>query len=498
MTETTLAPTARRFAEIDPETRYDMLIGGEWVQAESGETFRCVDPYDLGEWGHVPVAGAGDVARAVTAARAAFEGWSRSPAIVRSAILAKWSALILENNESLARLQVHENGKTITEMRGASRSVGMAADFFGHLVLSHHGQTLEPAMPGHEAWTRREPIGVIAAITPWNNPLGLLSWKLFPALAAGNTIVIKPSEVTPVSTLELVRLGVEAGIPAGVVNVVTGAAETGRALVDAPGINKIAFTGSTGAGRAIATSAAPRFVRTTLELGGKGPNIVFDDADLDRAVPGIMTGLMAAAGQACNAGSRILIARSRYDEVIDRLRASIDRMKVGDPLDADTDMGPLASAAQFAKVTGYFDISANEGNPVLTGGTSLQGESGPGYFVAPTLYRTENLRSRIVQEEIFGPVGAVIAFDTEEEAVRIANDVDFGLVAGLWTQSVDRAHRVARRLEAGTVWINTWRAFSNNVPFGGVKSSGIGRELGVGTLDDFTENKSIWLKVAEA
>ncbi|AFR28788.1 aldehyde dehydrogenase family protein [Arthrobacter sp. Rue61a] len=486
-----------RFPEVDRDQTYELLINGAWTPSLSGETFRCFDPYDDLEWGHVPVAGAEDVARAVDAARHAFTTWSVTPALTRSSILNRWAQLIMENLETLARLQVHENGKTITEMRGATGSVANSAEYFGHLSLGAVGSTLEPFMPGHEAWTLRQPIGVIAAIAPWNNPLGLLGWKLFPALAAGNTIVIKPSEITPVSTLFLARLGVEAGIPAGVVNIVTGPGTTGAALVKHPGIDKIAFTGSTATGGAIAEIAARRFLRTTLELGGKGAQIVFADADLDAASSSLVTGIVAGTGQACNAGSRLLVQRAVYNEVIDAVRTKIGQVRIGDPLDPASIIGPLASRPQFEKVTGYLDLARDEGCELIAGGRAGRDVPGieTGRFVEPTLYATPDERSRIRREEIFGPVGAVIPFDDEDDAIAIANETEYGLVAGLWTKDVSRAHRASRRLESGVVWINTWRAFSTNVPFGGMKHSGLGRELGPDALNEYTETKSIWLGV---
>jgi aldehyde dehydrogenase (NAD+) len=313
-------------------------------------------------------------------------------------------------------------------------------------------------------------------------------------------MVVKPSEVTPVSTLLLARLGVEAGIPEGVINVVTGAGDTGRLLVEDLDIDKIAFTGSTVVGRSIARSVADRFLRTTFELGGKGANIVFADADLDRAVPGLLSGLLAGTGQACNAGSRLLIADEVYDEVIGRLQRELAKVRIGDPLDPTVTIGPLASGPQYAKVCGYLDLAADEGHVLLAGGaraTEIDGVDS-GFFVQPTLFATKDPHARLVQEEIFGPVGAVIRFSTEEKAIRIANDIPFGLVAGLWTQNVDRAHRVAHELQAGTIWINTWRVFSPNVPFGGMKMSGLGRELGIHALDEYTETKAIWLAVAQS
>ncbi|MEV6657266.1 aldehyde dehydrogenase family protein [Nocardia fluminea] len=484
-----------RFPEFSSEKRYEMLIGDDWVSSTTGETFRCFDPFDDVEWGYFPVAGEREVAEAVAAARTAFKSWSTTRATERAAILMRWADLIRENVELLARLQVHENGKTITEMRGASGALPATAEYFAQLALGPVGLTIEPGMPRHEAWTLRQPLGVVAAIAPWNNPLGLLSWKLFPALAAGNTVVVKPSEVTPASTLLLARLGREAGLPPGTINVVTGAGSTGAALVDSPGIDKIAFTGSTATGARIAQSAAPRFLRTTLELGGKGAQIVFPDADLDAATSSLVHGMVAGTGQACNAGSRLLVHDDVYGDVVELLRGKLADVKIGDPLDPSSLVGPVASRAQYEKVTGYLDIARAEGCELLFGGRRSEEIDGiqSGRFVEPTLYATPNPSSRIRREEIFGPVGGVIRFRDDDEAMKIANETTYGLVAGLWTRDLSRAHRLARQLESGVVWINTWRAFSTNVPFGGVKSSGLGREIGPDALHEYTETKSIWL-----
>jgi acyl-CoA reductase-like NAD-dependent aldehyde dehydrogenase len=484
-----------RFPEFPDDERFSMLIGDAWEQADSGEDFRCYDPYEDREWGHVPVAGTSDVARAVAAARAAFPAWSTTTAAARAAILGAWSQLIRADLENLARRQVHENGKTIVEMRAASGSVADSAQYFGQLALGPLGYTLDPVFPNHEAWTRREPIGVVAAIAPWNNPLGLLAKKLFPALAAGNTIVVKPSEVTPTSTLRLAELGRQAGLPAGVLNVVTGPGSTGAALVACDGIDKIAFTGSTATGAAIASQAAPRFLSTSLELGGKGAQIVFPDADLDAAVASLRTGVVGGTGQACNAGSRLLVHNGVRDEVLARLASSFAEVTIGDPLDETSIIGPLASRPQFDKVTGYIDTARAAGDELLIGGRSGADIAGitTGRFVEPTLFATPEPSSRLRREEVFGPVGSVIGFDDDDQALAVANESRYGLVAGLWTSDLDRAHRMARQLEAGVVWINTWRAFSDNVPFGGIKDSGLGREGGPDALHEYTETKSIWL-----
>ncbi|AEI82953.1 aldehyde dehydrogenase AldA (plasmid) [Cupriavidus necator N-1] len=485
-----------RFPEVNPHTRYDLFIAGEAVPSSGSDSFTCFDPFEETEWGIVPVGTSDDVDRAVRAARAAFPAWAATPVAGRAEILRIFGNLIRENVEELARIQVHENGKTITEMRGATSTLAPLADYVAQLAIADHGTTVQPTLPGHDAWTRPEPIGVIAAIAPWNNPLVLLAWKLFPAIAAGNTVVIKPSEVTPVSTLRLAQLARQAGVPAGVINVVTGAAETGAALVSHPDIDKVAFTGSTATGISIAKVAAARVLPTTLELGGKGPQIVFPEADLARAVPSLLAGLIAGTGQACNAGSRLLVHESLYDEVLERLKLALANVKIGDPLDPKVQVGPLASRAQFAKVTGYFDIAAREQTTKLLYGARVGTEIPEvtrGLFVEPTIYATPDRTSRVRCEEIFGPVGAVISFRSENEAIEVANETEFGLVSGLWTQDVDRVARVSKRLRSGVVWVNTWRAFGINVPFGGVKMSGLGRELGPDLLHEYTQVKSIWL-----
>jgi aldehyde dehydrogenase (NAD+) len=484
-----------RFPDIDPTTTYDLIVGGQEVPAKDGETFSCVDPYDDVEWGQVADASAADVDRAVRSAQDAFPSWRDTSAAQRQSILTRWSELIAEHTPAIARLQVHENGKTITENRMALGGAARMAVTAAHLGMTLQGAAAQPLGPNFDAWTRHEPLGVVAAITPWNNPLSLLANKLFPALAAGNSVVIKPSEVTPVSTLALVRLGIEAGLPDGVVNVVTGAGRTGAALAEHPGIAKVAFTGSTATGRKIAQAVAARFVLTSFELGGKGPNIVFADAKLDDAVAGLVTGMAAGAGQACNAGPRILLEAPVYDEVIEKLIAELARLRIGDPLDPEVDMGPLASRAQYQKVCDYLDIAAQEGHTRLAGGRRGRevDQGGHGLFVEPTLYQAAGGRSRLMQEEIFGPVAGAVRFETEEEAVALANGVDYGLVAGFWTQNLARGHRLVSQLDAGTVWVNTWRMFSQLLPFGGFKDSGVGHEMGLDAVAQYTRTKATFL-----
>jgi len=496
MTTQVQQATTKRFPEVPDDREYGLFINGRSVTARSGDTFACVDPYENREWGRVALGEQLDVDDAVRAARAAFPGWRDARQAERSGVLLRWSELIRANAEELARLQVHENGKTISEMRMAVLGTAKNAAHYAYLASIDHGVTIEPELAGHHAWTLREAKGVVGAITPWNNPLGLLAAKLFPALAVGNTIVIKPSEVTPVSTLRLIELGYEAGLPDGVANVVTGAGSAGRALAEHPDVDKLAFTGSTSTGRAIARAAAERFADVTLELGGKGAQIVFADADLDQAVEGLITGLTAGTGQACNAGSRLLIHEDIHDEVVERLTHRLHELVVGDPLDPKTEIGPLASRPQYAKVKEYLDIAHQDNYELIAGGEhpAATEELEKGLFVTPTLYGNVDPQARLAQEEIFGPVGVIIPFRTEQQALDIANGTAYGLTAGFWTRDLGRAHRVARGMKSGVVWINTWRAFSSSVPFGGVKASGVGSEGGLAALDNYVDTKAVWFR----
>ncbi|OKO78035.1 carnitine dehydratase [Bradyrhizobium sp. NAS80.1] len=480
---------------------YRMLIGGEWVGAETGDWIESVNPFDGKAWARIPRAGPGDVRRAASEARRAFldPSWSRLTASARGHLLMKLADLIAEHSDQLARLETTDNGKLINEMSSQLRYLPQWFRYFGGLADKIQGSVIPIDKPGVFNFTRHEPLGVIAAITPWNSPLLLAGWKLAPALAAGNTVVWKPSEFSSVSALAFARLFELVGFPRGVVNVVTGyGSEIGEALVSDPAIAKVAFTGGDQTGQRVYQTAASGIKPVTLELGGKSANIVFDDADLDNAIKGVVSGIFAASGQTCIAGSRALVQRSIYREFTRRLIEFAATAKIGNPLDTSTQVGPVTTRPQYDKVLSYIQIAKDEGAKCLLGGqTPQRPDLEDGWFVEPTIFGDVRPDMRIAQEEVFGPVLAVIAFEDEDDAIRIANDTIYGLAAGVWTKSMRRALLASEKLEAGTVWVNTYRAVSYMSPFGGYKRSGIGRESGIEAINEYLQTKSVWIDVNE-
>ena len=481
-------------------TRYRMYIDGQWADSSSGAVFPSDDPYRGEPWAEIPRGTAVDVDRAVRAAhRALTTGeWPRLTASRRGALLRRLGDLVAERSASLAEIEVRDNGKLYAEMSAQTAYMAQWYHYYGGLADKIEGAVIPTDKADTFNYTRYEPIGVVAAIVPWNSPLLLTAWKLAPALAAGNTVVIKPSEFTSASVLEVMKLVEEAGFPPGVVNVVTGfGADVGGPLVEHPLVAKVAFTGSDGTGQRVYEAAARGLKRVTMELGGKSPNIVFDDAEIENAVKGVISGIFAATGQTCIAGSRLLVQRSIHDQFLDRLVAFAKTARMGDPMQRDTQIGPITNQPQLEKVLRYIDIAKGEGaTPVLGGGRATRPECGNGWFVEPTIFAGVRNTMRIAQEEVFGPVLAVIPFEDEEEAIAIGNDVVYGLAAGVWTQNMRRALLMAERLQAGTVWINTYRAVSYLSPFGGYKRSGIGRESGQDMIREYLQVKSVWISTA--
>ena len=480
---------------------YQMYIDGAWSDAAAGEVFESKNPYTGAPWAMIPRGRQEDADRAVAAAKRAFrsDDWARMTPSNRGHLLRKLGDLIAKNAEALARTEVQDNGKLFNEMFFQLKYVPEWFYYYAGLADKIEGSVIPIDKPDMLNFTRYEPLGVCVGITAWNSPLLLLAYKLAPALATGNTFIVKPSEFTSASTLELARLVDQVGLPKGVFNVVTGyGAEVGANLVEHEDVAKVAFTGSEQTGRHIATVAAQTFKKVTLELGGKSPNIVFADAEIDNAVNGVISGIFAASGQTCIAGSRLLVERCVHDEFLEKLLKLARTARIGNPMDADTQVGPVTTEQQLKKVLGYIDVAKAEGAETLLGGVRPDNrpELGEGWFVEPTIFGRVRNGMRIAQEEVFGPVLSVIPFDSADEALNIANDSRYGLAAGVWTQDIRKIKHFSERLQAGTIWANTYRVISYMAPLGGYKNSGLGRENGQEASYQYLQTKSVMISTA--
>lgn len=487
------APPARK--SVPALELHDQFIDGAWTRG-TGEPFESVDPYTEKVWARHTAASEADVDAAVAAATRAFDAWRRTSGFERGKLLSRLADIIERESDRLAELETQDNGKLLSENQAQLASSVRNYRYFAGMADKLNGESMPLDSYASVDFTTREPVGVCALLSSWNSPQQILASKLPPALAAGNTAVVKPSETTSVSTLALADLIAEAGFPAGVVNVVTGAADTGRALTSHPGIGKISLTGGVETARKIAANAARNIVPSAFELGGKSAHIVFPDANLDRAIPAVFGGVFVAAGQTCVAGSRVLLHDDIYDEVVSALVKRAELIRFGDPMDPRTEMGPLIHRGHFDRVRGMIADAHEDGSKLLTGGREPVGFEGT-LFMAPTIFGEVRNDSRLAQQEVFGPVLAVMRFSTDDEAVSIANDSAYGLAGGLWTNDLTRAHSVAKEIRAGTVWVNTYRINPVQAPSGGFKNSGYGRERGVEVLAEYTATKNITIDLSQ-
>jgi acyl-CoA reductase-like NAD-dependent aldehyde dehydrogenase len=486
-------------ADTTPATadlrRYQLIINGRHAEAASGQRFDSVDPFLGASWATAADGDARDVDLAVAAARAALAGpWGQLSGFGRARLMRRLGDILTRDADQLAEVETRDTGKLLREMRGQLASIPDWFYYFAGLADKLEGTTIPSDKSNFLVYTRREPAGVIAAIVPWNSPLLLLCWKLAPALAAGCTVVAKPSDYSPASAVELADKMAEAGFPPGVFNVVTGfGPAVGKALAAHPDVDKVAFTGSTTVGAEVAKAAAGNITGVLLELGGKSAHVVFADADLDATCNGVLAGVFAATGQTCMAGSRLLVQREVHDALVARIVERAGSIRLGDPRDIETEMGPLATEPQYRKVLSFFASAAAEGATVAAGGRPE--ERLGGYFVQPTVLTGVTPGMTVAGEEVFGPVLAVLPFDSEDEAVALANSSRYGLAGAVWTKDIHRGHRVAHALRAGTVWINAYRVVGPDVPFGGYGMSGIGRENGIDAVREYTQTKAIWVEL---
>ncbi|MBM7607770.1 aldehyde dehydrogenase (NAD+) [Lysinibacillus composti] len=478
---------------------YQMFINGQWCNSSKGTTFASLNPYTQQPWALIPQAAIEDVEWAVQSATNAFYAtWRDYNGTERAKLMNNLADLLEENANLLAEIETTDNGKVIRETKNQVYFAARGYRFFAGAANKIYGEVIPLDDPDLFDYTIRTPLGVSLLIISWNSPLSLIANKLAPALAAGNTVIIKPSEHASASTLEFAKLVEKAGFPPGVINVVTGDGEVGKYLTEHPGIKKISFTGGAETGKRIAETAARNLVPVTLELGGKSPNIVFEDAELSKAVIGAVAGIFAATGQTCIAGSRLLVQRSIYQEFVEKVVEKTKSIRLGNPLNPETEMGPVANKQQFDKILGMIEKAKAEGAQVITGGYSPQSEElQNGYFLNPTIFSDVQNDMEIACEEVFGPVLSIIPFEDLEEAIQIANDTKYGLAAGIWTTDFKKIHYLTRKLEAGTVWVNTYRTAAPNAPFGGIKNSGYGKERSLEAIKEFTYVKNVMMNFSD-
>jgi acyl-CoA reductase-like NAD-dependent aldehyde dehydrogenase len=496
---TLTVPDPHALADGRADEVLPLYVAGRWERAADGATYESYEPATGRVWAQVSAAGPDDVDRAVQAARAAMTGsWGSTMAMDRARVLWRIAEIVDRHRGLLARVESRDNGKLLRETHGELDAIVRYFEYFGGVCQTVLGQTSPPTGPFF-TYTRREPVGVVGAIIPWNSPLNMLAWKVAPALAGGNVVVLKPADETPVSALVLAVLLEELKLPPGVLSILPGIGRVaGEAIVDHPGVDKLAFTGSTATGKRIAARAASTLKPATFELGGKSPNIVFGDADLEIAVQRSAYGIFSAGGQSCMAASRTLVHRGVLDEFAERFGARASAIRVGDPFAERSQVGAQTSERQLRKIESYVGIARDEGAQVVAGGAPPEGAGDEGgYFYRPTVLGGVTNDMRVAREEIFGPVTVLIGFDDEEEAIALANDTPYGLAAAVWTRDVKRAHRVAHAVQAGTVWINNYRVWNWLMPFGGYKDSGYGREGGLEVMQHYTQTKSVWVDLQE-